>query len=247
MTSSTTTTTSDDERQAGGSKLELVTLETPSPCVRIVYDFVSAHEEAYLLSVRPVRSRRCCVSSELTTAAEDRRRRWEARGHGQASCGLDDSQRTAVSASLLLTRASLRQLTRRCGISRSMYWGGSITPKGSLVPASNMPAFMSDSHPRILDRISQLVSFAHAGTADGEEEGQREGVRQEGGKESRLANHVSLELLLLTPACAQWESSPLTACRSASSTTTPPMDSSCHTLVRQASICLLSLRGACES
>ncbi|OAV96643.1 hypothetical protein PTTG_09846 [Puccinia triticina 1-1 BBBD Race 1] len=44
---------------------------------------------------------------------------------------------------------------------RSMYWGGTMTPKGRLVPQSP-PSFMTDEWPRVFQRLEALKIFSAA-------------------------------------------------------------------------------------
>ncbi|GAA5866052.1 hypothetical protein JCM3774_000006 [Rhodotorula dairenensis] len=65
--------------------------------------------------------------------------------------GGDATTSTAAAASLRPRKAwGWKDLNGR----RSMYWGGTVTPSGSLIPAP-FPAFMDTAWPDILDRIAE--------------------------------------------------------------------------------------------
>ncbi|GAA5933839.1 hypothetical protein JCM3775_000301 [Rhodotorula graminis] len=115
----------------------LLDVQTPVPGIQIVYDFINAAEEAYLVE------------------------KIDAVGGGPAAAsaaeGEDKAGRGAAAAAK--KPSGWKDLNGR----RSMYWGGTVLPSGSLVP-SPFPSFMDSAWPNVLDRIAQLgVYDAYSG------------------------------------------------------------------------------------
>ncbi|GAA5829528.1 hypothetical protein JCM3770_006086 [Rhodotorula araucariae] len=111
---------------------QLVDVPTPVPGVRICYDFVTAQEEAYLVDKIDAAGGGPAAANATAVAVEE----------GVAG---------APSAAASRKSWGWKELNGR----RSMYWGGTVLPSGSLIP-SPFPPFMDSAWPNVLDRIAQL-------------------------------------------------------------------------------------------
>ncbi|GAA5838987.1 hypothetical protein JCM9279_002558 [Rhodotorula babjevae] len=122
----------------------LVDVQSPVPGIQILYDFINEAEEAYLLE------------------------KIDAAGGGTAAASTVEGEGKAVGGAAARKPSGWKDLNGR----KSMYWGGTVLPSGSLVP-SPFPAFMDGAWPNVLDRIAQLgVYDAYSG---GEGKGKERG------------------------------------------------------------------------
>ncbi|ORY76561.1 hypothetical protein BCR35DRAFT_332817 [Leucosporidium creatinivorum] len=90
----------------------IVTVDTPAPAVRLIYDFVSPAEESYIIE-------------KVSAVGGDSSKLW-----------------------------GWKELNGR----RSMYWGGTVTPSATLIPAP-FPSFMDSAWPNVLERITDTGAF----------------------------------------------------------------------------------------
>ncbi|GAA5891637.1 hypothetical protein JCM8208_007353 [Rhodotorula glutinis] len=116
----------------------LLDVQTPVPGIQIVYDFINEAEEAYLLE------------------------KIDAVGGGPAATGTAEGEDKAGGGAAARKPSGWKDLNGR----RSMYWGGTVLPSGSLVP-SPFPSFMDGSWPDVLDRIAQLGVYDHYSGGEG--------------------------------------------------------------------------------
>ncbi|BGP51474.1 hypothetical protein JCM10450v2_007416 [Rhodotorula kratochvilovae] len=117
---------------------ELVDVPTPVPGIRICYDFITEQEEAYLLEKIDAAGGGPAAASATS-------------GEGEPGDGAGGEGAPAHAAAAGKKSWGWKELNGR----RSMYWGGTVLPSGSLIP-SPFPAFMDNAWPNVLDRIAQL-------------------------------------------------------------------------------------------
>ncbi|KAG0661647.1 hypothetical protein C6P46_003868 [Rhodotorula mucilaginosa] len=149
----------------------LRTVSTPVPGIAIWYDFVTPAEEQYLIQA---------IGGDPQPQPgpqEDGSAQSSSSSNVVATAGGDDDDGTTATTGTHEASTGSNTPRKAWGWKdlngrRSMYWGGTVTPSGSLVPAP-FPTFMDSAWPNVLDRIAETGVYDEwtGGKGKGKERG----------------------------------------------------------------------------
>ncbi|BGO95223.1 hypothetical protein NBRC10512_002987 [Rhodotorula toruloides] len=159
---------------------EVLTVETPHPAIRIVYDFVTPQEELYLVQKIDAVGGGPALAAADQAAGEEGEGASRGGDGGTSSASGNDEDQAVDAGHSTVDRSAKSWGWKELNGRRSMYWGGTVLPNShSLVPAP-FPAFMDGQWPDVLGRIAETGVF---------DELKAEGADLKGKGKERGANH----------------------------------------------------------